>query len=95
MVSVVKIFLEQGADVDATDIDNNTALHYAYAYAKLMIVPILEAAGAESSALNLLGKTPDGILGAGMKGLRPSSRHRCNPSRSPTSLPGASGRGLK
>ena len=68
---VVKVLLAQGADALATDLEGNTPLHYTYAYARMSLPSLLEAAGASMNACNFHQQDPEGVLGMGEQGLRP------------------------
>ena len=50
--------LNAGADLTLTDIENNTALHLAYAYGSMSCVEILEVNGANSDVRNVVGRIP-------------------------------------
>ena len=67
---LVEVLLEKGADSTATDIDGNCCLHYAYAHAKLSLIPTLEQSGADPGAKNMRLQIPEQALGVGEAGLR-------------------------
>lgn len=50
--------ISSGADVHATDLQTNTALHIAYAYGSIPCVMLLEAKGADPESRNGSGRTP-------------------------------------
>lgn len=56
-VEVVRLLTNEGADVDAEDVDKNTPLHYASMYGHTEVVQKLLKRGACVLAKNLLNKT--------------------------------------
>ena len=54
----VATFLAKGAEVNATDLDGRTALHWAAQRGDAKVVDLLLAAGADAQARDALGRTP-------------------------------------
>jgi ankyrin repeat protein len=56
--NVVEVLVMHGADINARDIDRNTALHYSAEYGHAMIVSWLLQRRPDLTIRNRLGKTP-------------------------------------
>eukprot|EP00198_Chlamydomonas_reinhardtii_P006977 XP_001696313.1 predicted protein [Chlamydomonas reinhardtii] len=56
--NVVRYLLERGADVNAIDLGDNTALHWAAMRGHVEVVRCLLGAGADRAAANAQGRTP-------------------------------------
>jgi len=54
----VQFLLDEGCDVDALDMGDNTALHWASMRGHVEIVKVLCARGADRGSRNRQGKTP-------------------------------------
>mmetsp|Transcript_674 Transcript_674/g.655 ORF Transcript_674/g.655 Transcript_674/m.655 type:complete len:81 (-) Transcript_674:4-246(-) len=59
----VQIFLRSGAELNLTDSEGNTALHYAYAFGCISTISLLEEKGCNSEIENIKGETPLSIAG--------------------------------
>jgi len=57
-ITVVKLLLDHGADVNSRDKRGNTPLHRSIMSKKSFIVPVLLAAGADPNAADIFGETP-------------------------------------
>lgn len=63
MKQVAGMLIKAGADVSAVDVDGNTPLHFAFAYANVEVGAVLSEEGAELEACNGSGKTPQEVAG--------------------------------
>lgn len=63
LTHVVKILLDSGSDMNITDIDGNSALHFASAFGCASVMVILEARNANQNLLNLSSKSPIEMAG--------------------------------
>lgn len=66
---LVQTFLRHGADVNACDLDGNTPLHYAYSYAHMSVIQLLEDKNSDTLKKNIYGSRPDQIMGMKGQGL--------------------------
>ena len=58
MPDAVGILLDNGADVNVTDLERNSALHLAYAFGALSSALLLESCGANTELLNGRKRVP-------------------------------------
>ena len=63
LFDAVKLLIEGEADVNISDIDGNTALHFAYGFGNASLAIYLEDHHADSDCKNLDGKTPLDMAG--------------------------------
>lgn len=63
MTQVVEMLIKAGADTRAVDVDGNTPLHFAFAYANVEVGALLSEEGAELEACNGGGHTPQDVAG--------------------------------
>ena len=54
----ITMLLDEGADIQSTDLDGNTALHLAYCCSASAAVSVLEARLADETAVNAIGRVP-------------------------------------
>lgn len=57
------MLIRAGADARAVDVDGNTPLHFAFAYAHVEVGAMLSERGADMEARNGSGKTPQDVAG--------------------------------
>lgn len=60
---VVDMLIHARADPRAVDVDGNTPLHFAFAYANVEVGAVLSEEGADVEACNRSGKTPQDVAG--------------------------------
>ena len=63
LFDAVKMLIENGADVNISDIDGNTALHFAYGFGNASLAVFLEGHNANPDNKNLNGDTPIDVAG--------------------------------
>ena len=65
MFNIIKILVDKGADVNATDEMEETPLHYAYAFDNKNVIDFLIEHGANTEAIDYNMKTPSFYKGKG------------------------------
>jgi ankyrin repeat protein len=63
LVECIDLLIVSRTEVNSSDIDGNTALHYAYAFGSMAAASVLELRGADNTRTNNSGATPLDVTG--------------------------------